>query len=506
MNLSANHFQASKRSLTRPGERDAAKILRFFLPDERGTKRSLPVLLAHGSDGAASEWVAGMSLADRLARLCPGHHRPGVVQISTSSWLEGESDTVVKLIHLLLGTHPGLRSKRMSQAKRKVLFRLAMSYPLGAGRMLRRFLEREDFRGGIGGMGCRVRLIILLENVDRLFERELLGPLESVEMKGFRDLLGFIRGIYGQQSVIFSICSHNWAKDRLLAVLNHAGIKQREGLLVHEVGIPNKAEIRSLVANSVRELDAEMALGAEDGDLNGLIEAITEDLQTYPGCRIFLSELVNRIREEADILAKSLCVLDYTGIERLSGLVSEIAERVFQQQDFDGQTDSVELLVAIRNREPQGIGLQYVAGRKKLLECAFHWRSKGILVLRLDSEGEMLFTPSHPELFSKWERGQSWLDEIVMEDEDRLPVGRSEPAIEEVSNAEKRNGMTDSMGTSVIAVMSIVTLALLLAIGFMAVVYQPTEKDEAFVLDNTPGHPAEFRSTSGKIHPIVPKE
>jgi len=456
-----------------PRDRDAAVVLRSITSPVISRNSGLPLLLVCGPEGSSCEGVAGNSLPDRLARFAHGGRGPGVERISIPLWLQYESAVVSKLLELLFDKHPWLRRGWMTKQRRESLFALGRTDPFEAGQSLMAFLYQEDRRHGVSPVISKVKMIVQLEGAEGLFEHEFLNLCETEKGRGFRDLLQFINGMSGQNSVMFSICCQSWASKLLFDIVEKAG----NHFLLHELALPDEKETGKMVSQFVGKLASEPHLKGDSAGVRALIDRLTEDFFAYPECNRFLPELLGRIREEAEALDKPLCILDYTGIEGLPGFLSERSERVFREQDAGERKISVSILPKILRNRPPEIDFSDVVGTAAFMSGAFRLKSRGILAIKVDPESGSripgVFIPAHPDLFSKWSRVNKWEARHLVS----VQISSEEPVHTKalVEGSDRPIAVRVSGKRGLLAGLSISVLAVLVAIWFMAVVNRPSE-------------------------------
>ncbi len=458
-----------------PRDRDAAVDLRTITSLDRSRNGGLPLLLIYGPEGSAGEGVAGNSLPDRLARFAPGGRGPCVERISIPLWLQYESAVVSKLLELLFDKHPRLRRGRITKQRRESLFALGRTDPFEAGQSLMVFLYQEDRRHGLSPMISKVKMIAQFEEAEGLFENEFLNLCETEKGRGFRDLLQFINGMSGQSSVMFSICCQSWASKLLFDIVE----KEGNHFLSHELALPDEKETGKMVSQFVEKLASEPHLRGDSAGVRALINRLTEDFFAYPECNRFLPELLGRIREEAEALDKPLCILDYTGIEGLSGFLSERSERVFREQDTREREISVSVLSKILRNRPPEVDFSDLVGTAEFMGGAFRLKSQGILAIKIDPESGSripgVFIPAHPDLFSKWRRVNKWEAGhlVLVQTSSEEPI-QTKALVEE---PDRPIAVRVSGKRRLLSGLGISALAVLAAIWFMAVVNRPSENE-----------------------------
>lgn len=396
-------------------DHDAAVLLwNLFFQKQTNQKTGLPVVLVTGLEGAGMAHLVGLSLPGRLARFRKGGRPPQVTRIPLSPWLERSENPVLELLDAILGAHPGLRRRVLSGSRRKRMRRVARASPLDAGRLLGRHLIHHGQGSESKKSPGLVNQIIQFEEVDRLFESELTGMVNPTRAERFRDVLGFLRGLESQQSVLFSLSFRSWTARKVLDAAEQARF-QEDDLIQVRVDFPGRRDYQALVKRMLEEMVCLHGLKTKRKKLKKLIRLITKELVSHPECIRILPELLDGIRGEAEVLAKPVCVLDYTGIEGFAGLIGQYAEQAFLRQSPGDQKSFVWLFLKMVKNRPQRIDFEEMKQDKECFRLAFDLVRQGIFSIQSDlksgSWGDQYFQPLHPGLFSRWKRPRTWLSD-----------------------------------------------------------------------------------------------
>ncbi len=358
-----------------------------------------PLIVVHGPSGTGKTALARFYLPREIAAM----DRSDGGEACCRSVAGDESATEIArcLVDGIIDHHPDLRSRRSTTLFREKMRRTVERSPAEAAEKLRGMLLPL---GASSYDSAHPRLFLALDGVDRFFGSRLsCGGEPSLALAGseFRSLADLLARLAGIPGLLVMMTCRSWIIpeiDRLFA----------------DSSLPDNALLKHLLSNSTLEETRPVlgglvaSPGPEIDPDHPVSRQIASWVTGHPPC---LHALPGVLAELSSGGADTPWHTDFgvrcAEVGGLPGTIAKLAERFYLRQESNRKL-AVKEIVNRLSSLPGTIPMRDMMRDDELWRAALGMTEHGILCLSGESIDGGVFSTTHPEVFSCWDRARNW--------------------------------------------------------------------------------------------------